>query len=116
MTATTDPLSFDKQPYEEYKIDFNFTGRLPPGSLTLASGTLSAVKWPVGFPGLQVDATSEVLQSTSATIVADLFARALVKAGVHNFDYMITCRVITDDGGKLEDDVEMHVREKGAVS
>lgn len=114
MTGTTDPESFSKQPYEEYSIDFDYTLRLPPGATSLSSATLSAVKWPMGSPTQQTDATSDVLQSTTATIVSSTKARARVKGGTDGYDYLVTCRAITNDGQKLEDDVEMRVREKDA--
>lgn len=114
MTATTDPEYFNKQPYEEYSIDFDYTGKLPPGAASLSSATLSAVKWPKGNPTQQTDATGDVLQSTTGTIVSSVKVRGRVIAGTDGYDYLITCRAVTNDGQKLEDDVEMRVREKDA--
>lgn len=99
--------SFPKQPgSEQYLIAVEFDGLLPTGA-SLSSGTVSAINTSTGL-----DATADVLDSTTATIVGTQ-AQAFVKGGVHGYDYKITFVVLLTPGSPvptLEEDITMMVR------
>ena len=72
------------------------------------SGTVEALN-----TSTALDATSEVLESATA-IISGTLAHVFVKAGVHGYDYVITCLVTLSPGSPvptLEDEVRMEVRE-----
>ena len=96
--------TFDKQPSEDYPIDLDWTGRLPPGK-TLSSVAASAKRTDTG-----ADATTLVLGSASPT-VSGAKAAVRVKSGTHGIDYQITLKSTFSDGSVLEDDWLMRVRE-----
>lgn len=99
----TTPATFNKQPFEEYNIAIEYSGKLPSGT-SLSTGTVSAVDTSTGATD------NSVLSGTSATI-AGTQAKIKVIAGVANKKYAISFKVTLNDGQKLEDDVLMHVIE-----
>jgi hypothetical protein len=94
-------LKFSKQPVETYVIGVPFAGKLPTGA-AVVSGTVAATD-PAG-----TDVTGTVLQSGTATIVANE-ARFRVKAGTHGTIYRIKLVVTLDTADVLEEDIEMTV-------
>ncbi len=104
QTETSQPTesTFYKKPAEEYFRAFEYFSRLPFGA-TLTSGALSAYNVTDSE-----DATGDVLQSTSATIVGTQ-ARIGLEAGEVGKTYRIICRVTLSDGSILEDSFLMIV-------
>jgi hypothetical protein len=92
--------SFQKQPYEQYPVAVEFSGKLPTGT------TISSMDVAVTLNGVDVTSTvidESYLDSTRAVIV--------VKGGEDKKDYKFTIQILLSDGSKLEEDLIMGVRE-----
>jgi len=96
--------TFTKQPSEDYPIDLEWQGRLPPGK-TLSSVAASAKRTDTG-----ADATATVLGSSTPPVTGTK-ALVRVKAGTTGLDYQITLKSTFSDGSVLEDEWLMQVRE-----
>lgn len=95
---------FTKQTGASFVIAIEYVNRLPPGSTSISSGTVSAKKY-------DTDTTDNtVLASTTATI-SGTQARVKVQSGTTGEDYKITFLTTTSNGDILEDDVLMQVRD-----
>jgi len=106
---------FIKTSFEQYEIEVDFTDDLPLGSASISSGTLTAYKFAWKTPETKTDDSATVLQSTTATIVDNTKAWAVVKAGSDGYGYEILFQVTFDDGSKLEESVIMKVEDNVSV-
>lgn len=95
-------IELEKQPSENKPLAIDFTGKLPAG-LSLASGTVSAIRLDTGA------ADNSILASTTMTISG---AKASFRylGGVSGVDYKITALVtLSDTVTVLEEDVLLRV-------
>ena len=108
---------YTKQPYEEFDLDLPFAGPLtekPAGASSLASSSLSAVKWPRKQPDSKSDAIDEILADDEGEILepAKTKLRIHIQGGTDGFDYQITAKVVFDNGAKKEKEIFVRVREE----
>lgn len=94
----------DKQPWEEYYIEFDFTNAI--GTAEVASATVSAINQ------ADTDSTAIVTDVTQQKIV-NPYVYVWVKGGVHLSDYTITCKALTNasPAEKYELEASLPVRE-----
>jgi hypothetical protein len=103
------PVDFEKTSWEEYPIDLDFTGKLPPGSTSLTSITFTAkgYLWPRGAK----TAAPSVIGTPTGTVISGIKGRVSILAGTDGQAYDIIGRAVTNDGKKIEGVVTMLVRD-----
>lgn len=94
----------DKQPYEEYYIEFDHTLDLEAATIATAVVTAMVVVTGADVSTVIIDAAKQLITDTSVMV--------WVRAGVSGTDYKITSRIVASDGSKYELDGLMLVMEK----
>lgn len=94
----------DKQPWEEYYIEFDFTNAV--GTEEVASATVSAINQS------GVSSTDVVTDSTQQKVITP-YVYVWIKGGVDLSDYTITCKALTNASPqeKYELEAQLPVRE-----
>jgi len=93
----------NKQPYDEYFVDFDFTKDLT-GVDTVKTATVTAVD------DIGADATAVITKVASQSITSRK-VYVWVNGGVDGTMYVITCKIVTTNGEKYEKDGEIFVEE-----
>ena len=94
----------NKQPYEAYYVEFDFTTDLE--ATTVFSATVTAIVVSTG-----ADATVAITQSAKQ-MNKDRSVLVWVYAGTTGTEYKITCRIVATDGSQYEMDGILPVVEK----
>jgi hypothetical protein len=106
--------NFEKQPYEEFRIDADFGNNFQSGEeLTLGSCSVEATD-PDGLDvaATITDQTTIAVIAGGETAVANAGLQVLIRAGVDGITYKITFKGVTTLDHKWEKDVNMKVKEK----
>ena len=93
----------DKQPYEEYYVDFDFTDVIVSPD-TISTAAITAVD------DHNVDALATITTDIKKSITSPK-VYVWVKGGVSGTTYYITCKIVTANGEKYEKDGEIYVKE-----
>lgn len=94
----------NKQPFEEYYVEFDFSSDLGAATVTSATVTAKVV-------GTGADATTTITDPTKQS-EKDKSVLVWLQAGTTGLEYEITCRIVASDGSKYELDGLLLVKEE----
>jgi len=95
----------DKQPYEEYYVDFDFSNVVVSPD-TIATAAVTAVD---DHNNNAITVITTAIKQNIDTALSKVYV--WVQGGVSGTMYYLTCKIITANGEKYEKDGEIYVKE-----
>src|SRR4030042_4542970 len=105
MRQMMDPTKWIKEPWEERLLEFDPTNSIASGD------SIASISGVTIWEG-DTEKTSTMIGGTP--YLSEGMVYALIKGGEDGHDYWIRIRLITTNGDKIEDDLRLLVKQRGA--